>query len=114
MDREVFALLKGLPAFITDIIPYLCDGNKQRVVGAAAFLAHETHTRSCPQLLGEAEFLPLPQIPHTMARYRLTCQDDSSAAPTEPCYSAQQPRTMNQLALLSPHAIRTLQTHLCE
>lgn len=45
MDREVFALLKGLPAFITDIIPYLCDGNKQRVVGAAAFLAHETHTQ---------------------------------------------------------------------
>lgn len=45
MDREVFALLKGLPAFITDIIPYLCNGNKQRVVSAADFLAHETHTQ---------------------------------------------------------------------
>lgn len=29
MDREVFALLEGLPTLITDIIPYLCHGEQE-------------------------------------------------------------------------------------
>lgn len=43
MDREVFALLKGLPTFITDIVAYLCNGNEERLTHCADFLAHETH-----------------------------------------------------------------------
>ena len=49
MDREVFALLKGLPAFIADIITYLCNGKRESVIDSAAFLVHETHRCSCPR-----------------------------------------------------------------
>lgn len=72
VDREVFALLKGLPTFITDIITYLCNVKRETVIGSADFLVHEMHTGSCPRLLVESEFLPLPRVPRVMARYRFT------------------------------------------
>lgn len=78
MDREVFALLKGLPTFITDIITYLCSGKRERVIDSADFLVHEMHTHSCPRLLVESEFLPLPHVPRMMACYRFTGKANSS------------------------------------
>ena len=85
MDREVFALLKGLPTFITDIITYLCNGKRERVIDSADFLVHEMHTGSCPRLLVEPEFLPLPHVPRVMACYRFTGKAGRSTPCTESC-----------------------------
>lgn len=50
MDREVFALLEGLPTLITDIIPYLCHGKQERVMDSAEFLERAPHTQCVPML----------------------------------------------------------------
>lgn len=77
----MFALLEGLPTFITDIITYLCNGKREEVIDSADFSVHEMHTRSCPHLLVESEFLPLPHSPHVMACYRFTGKADRSYTP---------------------------------
>lgn len=59
VDQEVFELLKGLPTFITDIITYLCNRKRERVIDSAAFLVQEMHTHGCLRSLVESEFLPL-------------------------------------------------------
>lgn len=108
MDREVFALLKGLPTFITDIITYLCNGKRERVIDSAYFLVWETHTCSCPHSLLEPEFLPLPRIPHTTACSRFTV---SSTPHTGLCHGTYKPCAIECWVFVTlPRA----GTHLCE
>lgn len=61
MDREVLALLEGLPTLITDIVPYLCHGKHETVTHSAQLLDCAPHTQ-LPTLPQESEPLPASRL----------------------------------------------------